>query len=184
MHEDLTMHLPLQFFAEGGEPTPGENAPEGQNTEPPAQTEKTFTQDEVNKIVSERVKAEQKRLEKKFADEAAEAAKVASMDAEQKAKHEAEMREKALSDREAQITKRELAASARDILAEKGLPVSLAAVLDCTSEESCNASMEVVEKAFKEAVEKAVNNKMRGDPPKLGAAASPKGGNLSAKNLI
>ena len=50
-------------------------------------------------------------------------------------------------------------------LAEKGLPMSLAAVLNYTSAEECAASIEAVGKAFQEAVEKAVNDRLAGGKP-------------------
>lgn len=45
--------------------------------------EKTFTQDELNKIIADRIKSEQKRREKKAADEKAEAERVAKMTADE-----------------------------------------------------------------------------------------------------
>ena len=75
-------------------PAPAEgNDTKGQETTPQnaAQpSEKTFTQDELNKILADRLKSEQKRWEKKAADEKAEAERVAKMSAEEKAKHEQE----------------------------------------------------------------------------------------------
>lgn len=96
-----------------------------------------------------------------------EAQKLAKMNAEQKAKYEEDKRLAELDKREKDITTRELKATAYETLAEKGLPKSLAEVLNYTDAESCNKSIEAVEKAFQSAVEKAVNEKLRGgNPPK------------------
>jgi len=98
-----------------------------------------------------------------------EAEKLAKMNAEQRAQYEKEKQDAALAEREKSITKRELTATAKETLVEKGLPTSLASVLDYTDAEKCSASIEAVETAFKEAVEKAVEDKLKGGkPPKKG----------------
>lgn len=181
MKEKVTVYLPLQYFAEGGD---GAAAAEGTNvpasgTEPPASP--SF--DDMLKSNKE-LKAEYDR--RKAEDEAAavqkakaeweaetkakeeEAAKLAKMNADEKAKHEREKQDKALADREAAVSKRELMAEAKEQLTEKGLPSELAACLDYTSADTCKTSMEAVEKAFNSAVEAKVNDKLRGEAPKIG----------------
>lgn len=109
----------------------------------------------------------QKDIEAKIQEARTEAEKLAKMNAEQKAEYEKEKREKELADREASITRRELAATAKEQLAEKGLPLSLADVLNYESAEVCAASIDAVGKAFQEAVEKAVQERLvGGKPPK------------------
>lgn len=67
------------------------------------------------------------------------------------------------------ITTRELRATAYETLAEKNLPKELVDILNYSDAEQCNKSIEAVEKAFKSAVEKSVNEKLRGgNPPKGG----------------
>ena len=107
----------------------------------------------------------QAEIETKMQEARTEAEKMAKMNAEQKAQYEREKQEKELADREAEITRRELTATAKEQLAEKGLPTSLASVLDYSSAEKCNASIEAVGKAFQEAVEKAVNDRLAGGKP-------------------
>ena len=104
-------------------------------------------------------------IEAKIQEARTEAEKLAKMNAEQKAEYEKEKREKELADREASITKRELAATAKEQLAEKGLPLSLADVLNYSSAEACAASIDAVGKAFQEAVEKAVTERLAGGKP-------------------
>lgn len=104
-------------------------------------------------------------IEAKIQEARTEAEKLAKMNAEQKAEYEKEKREKELVDREASITKRELAATAKEQLAEKGLPLSLADVLNYSSAEACAASIDAVGKAFQEAVEKAVEERLSGGKP-------------------
>ena len=104
-------------------------------------------------------------IDAKIQEARTEAEKLAKMNAEQKAEYEKEKREKELADREASITKRELAATAKEQLAEKGLPLSLADVLNYSSAEACAASIDAVGKAFQEAVEKAVEERLSGGKP-------------------
>lgn len=104
-------------------------------------------------------------IETKLAEARTEAEKMAKMNAEQKAQYEKEKQAKELADREAAITKRELMATAKEQLAEKGLPTSLASVLNYANAEECTASIESVGKAFQEAVEKAVNDRLAGGKP-------------------
>lgn len=172
----------LQLFAEAG--TDG-TAPEGEGNSN-AETAKEMTFDDIlkdKKYQSEFDKRVSKALEtaktKWEADKATElqnakteAEKLAKMNAEQKAKYEEEKRISKLEEREKAITIRELKAQAYETLAEKGLPKELIGTLNFESAETCNASIEAVEKAFQSSVEKAVNEKLRGKE-------TPKGGNSS-----
>ncbi len=107
----------------------------------------------------------QTEIDARIQEARTEAEKLAKMNAEQKAEYEKEKREKELADREASITKRELAAAAKEQLAEKGLPLSLADVLNYSTAEACSASIDAVGKAFQEAVEKAVEERLSGGKP-------------------
>jgi transketolase len=98
-----------------------------------------------------------------------EAEKLAKMNADQKAEYEAKKKLDDLAKREKDITTRELRATAYETLAEKNLPKELVDILNYSDAEQCNKSIEAVEKAFQSAVEKAVNDKLRGgNPPKGG----------------
>lgn len=137
------------------------------------QREKTFTQKDVDKLIQERVAREQAKWEKKVQDERTEAEKLAKMNADQKAEYEKQKREDELAKREKDITTRELRATAYETLAEKNLPKELVDILNYESAETCNKSIEAVEKAFQSAVEKAVNDKLRGgNPPKGGQGSN------------
>ena len=99
-----------------------------------------------------------------------EAQKLAKMTADQKAEYEAQKKLDDLAKREKEITTRELKAQAYETLAEKGLPKDLIDILNYENADTCNKSIESVEKAFQAAVEKAVNEKLRGkETPKGGS---------------
>ena len=84
---------------------------------------------------------------------------------QKKAAYMQQKKEKELSDREAVITRKELMAEAKNTLVEKKLPVSLAEVLNYADADTCNKSISAVEKAFQEAVEAAVNERLKGGTP-------------------
>ena len=142
----------------GGDPTTSTPEPEAEN-KPEKPAEKTFTQAELNKIISEC----QKRWEKKAAAE-----RVAAMTADEKSKHEREKQEKALADREAALTKRERTALAKEFLAEKNVPTALVGAVDISDPDGIEASAAAVAKAFSEAVSAEVSKKLAGAPPKKG----------------
>lgn len=179
----------LQMFAgdggtQGTDPNGGTDSNGGGNPPPSddnkgGKEDKTFTQEDLNKIISDRLSKERKKWDEEFqakVEEAkTEAQKLAKMNAEQKAEYERKQLEEQLNKREAEITRRELRATALETLAEKSLPKQLADILDYTDADSTNKSIEAVEKSFREAVEQAVNERLKGDPPKTGS-----GGKASA----
>lgn len=154
-------------------PTEGNDTPKQENAPQNAaqSAEKTFTQDELNKILADRLNSAQKRWEKKAADEKAEAERVAKMSADEKAKHEQEKREREFAEREAELSRKERTATARDLLAEKGAPAALIGAVDVSSDEAVASSVEAVVKAFNAAVSAEVAKKLAGAPPKSGNSA-------------
>ena len=154
-------------------PTEGNDTPKQESTPQSAaqQPEKTFTQDELNKIISDRLKSERDRWEKKAADEKAEAERVAKMSADEKAKHEQAKREREFAEREAALQRKERTATARDLLAEKGAPAALIGAVDVSSDEAVTPSVEAIVKAFNEAVSAEVTKKLASAPPKSGSSA-------------
>lgn len=128
----------------------------------PQQEEKTFTQEELNKILAK----ERGKWEKKAENDKEEAKKLAKMNAEQKAKYELEKAQDDLAKREAEITKRELTAEAKSILSERGLSIELHSLLNYESAETVQESIKVLEIAIQKATEKAVAERLKGNAPK------------------
>lgn len=123
--------------------------------------EKKYSDNDVDAMMDKKWK----NWKKKADEEVEEAKKLAKMNAEEKAKYEREQRDKELAEREAAITKRELTATAKETLADKGLPIELSAVLDYSNAEACNESIVAVEKAFMSGVNKAVEQRLKGSAP-------------------
>lgn len=125
---------------------------------------KTFTQEDVTRIIA-REQAKWKRQQERAVSEAQ---RLANMTAEQRAQEEARQREEELVRREAAISRRELKAQALETLAAGQMPADLAEMLDYTDAEACSASIKTVQKAWQAAVQKGVEARVAGSPPKTG----------------
>lgn len=158
--------------AQGGEGQEG-NQGEGTASGADGQTdEKTFTQAELDKII----KQEQAKWKRQQEKAVSEAQRLANMTAEQRAQEEAKKREEDLTRREAELNRRELRATAMETLAANQLPAELADLLDYTDAEKCSASIKKVQKSWQAAVQKGVEARVAGSPPKTGSgkAGAPK----------
>lgn len=174
----------LQFFAESGD---GAGADQGEGsgssseaaeggtdgTETGNKEPKSFDdilkdsryQAEFDRRVQKALGTAKEKWEALMDDKFSEADKLAKMNKEEKADYLRQKQEKELKDREAAITRRELMAEAKNTLAEKKLPVGLAEVLNYADADSCSKSMAAVEKAFQEAVQAAMEEKLKGGTP-------------------
>ena len=119
----------------------------------------------IQKAVNAAVTRAQEKWKALTDDKLSEAEKLAKMTKEEKAQYMQKKKEKELSDREAAVTRSELMAEAKNNLSDEGLPVELAEVLNYTDADVCKKSMETVKKAFQTAVEKAVDEKLKGGKP-------------------
>ena len=171
MKKKFMFPLDIQLFADdnsgdgsGNDDDQG-TGQDNQDSGEGGQETKTFTQEELDKIVQGRIAKERKAWEKHLEDEKTEAQKLETMSEKEKKKYQEEKRIKELDDRESAITRRELTAQAKVQLADKGIPTELAEILNLTDAESCKKSIEIVEKAFQTAVEKAVEEKIKGNAP-------------------
>lgn len=129
--------------------------------------QQTFTQEDVDRIVQGRLAKERRSWERQLEEQKTEAEKLASMSEKEKKEYQEKKRIEDLDAREAAITRRELTAQAKVQLADEGIPTELAEILNFTDADSCKKSIETVKNAFQKAVEKAVNEKLKGgNPPK------------------
>ena len=119
----------------------------------------------VQKAVNTAVTNAQKKWQALTDDKLSEAEKLAKMTKEEKADYMRQKKDKELADREAEITRKELMAEAKNTLAGDGLPQELAAVLNYADADTCKKSMEAVKEAFQKAVETAVEEKLKGGKP-------------------
>lgn len=108
---------------------------------------------------------ERKRLEQLTDDKISEAEKLAKMSDLERKEYQQKKDAEDLAKREADLTKRELMAEAKTTLAEKGLPASLASMLDYSSADTVQASIATVAETYNGAVEAGVNARLKGGKP-------------------
>lgn len=175
--KDFFNPINLQLFGEenGADPNVGgENA--AQSAQEPAEQPRTYTEEElqaaIDSTVRQRLARErrdaEKRIEQAREEARSEAEKLAQMNEAQRAEHErqrveqaAKDREAAIDKREAELNRRELRATAIEDLRKRGLPTSLEIVLNYTDADACHTSIDTVEKAFREAVQQGVDERLR-----------------------
>lgn len=176
--------MKLQIFAEGGENGDGAGAEDGNGggsgmdtsggTDPKPVSFDDFLKGDgnqaefdrrVQKAVNTAVTKAQQKWQALADENLSEAEKLAKMTKEEKAQYLQQKKEKELINREAEITRKELMAEAKNTLVEKKLPAGLADVLNYADADSCSKSISDVEKAFQEAVETAVQDRLKGGKP-------------------
>ena len=163
----------LQFFAEQGSEG-SEGAPNTESEQPNESEEKqgeqqakTFTQDEVNKIVSQRLERQKEQLKAKED----EAKKLSRMNAEQKANYELEKANKRAEEAAAKLARYEMRDSAKQMLADGGFNNADNSLLDLVvtdTAESTQENVNVLLTAIEAIREDERNKLLAGKTPTLG----------------
>ena len=152
----------------------GEGANEGATTTTQAEPKQDnkqqpkYTDADVDEIVSKRLA----KWEKQQAAKVEEAAKLAEMNAQQKAEYERDKVQKELDEYKRRDTVNAMVAESRRQLSEQGIAVSddiLARLVGETAEET-KASVDAFSTAFTAAVEDAVKKQLAGKAPAAGVA--------------
>ena len=134
----------------------GAQANQGNNdTHEGEKKEKTFTQDEVNEIISKRLAKQKDSLMRSIEDG---------------------NRTDELDERERKITERELKADAAVKLSEAGLPHSIASLLKYDSKESYEESYKEVTEVFRAVIGEDRKTRARQSTPREGMGGSRSGG--------
>lgn len=130
--------------------------------------EKAFTQADIDRII----RTEKAKWQRQQQKAVSEAERLARLSTEERAAEEARVREEALNQREAEITRRELRAQALQDLAAQQMPAELAELLDYTDAQACSASIQKVKGVWQKAVQKGVEARVKSGAPKSGTADS------------
>ena len=150
---------------------------EAETVDNPEATEadKTFTQDELNHIVQERVQRAvakaQKDAEDKIKQAQSEGERLAKLTKDERAKEEEAKRLADLEAREKAIAVKELRIETQSLLSDEGLPIEFLDVVMADTAESVKENIASIRKVFDEAVEKRVNERLTQDKPRRGATA-------------
>lgn len=139
------------------------------------EADKTFTQDELDHIVQERVKRAvakaQKDAEDKIKQAQSEGERLAKLTKDERAKEEEAKRLSDLEAREKAIAIKELRIETQSLLSDEGLPIEFLDVVMADTAETVKDNIASVRKVFDEAVEKRVNERLTQDKPRRGATA-------------
>lgn len=126
----------------------------------------------INAAVQKGISNAKEKWETITNDKVSEAEKLAKMNAAEKTAYLQSKKEKELEAKEAEINRRELKASAKNMLADRNMPLELADMLSYTDADSCKASIEAMEKAFNKAVKSVVSERLKGGEPMKKAGES------------
>lgn len=170
--KDTPLKMKLQLLADDNS---GDNAPtdnseqketENNNSEGKKQNEKKYTDDEVDEIINKKFEKWTKQKEK----EMDEAKKLADMTAQEKVEYERNQLKKELEELRNANTISEMSKTARGILKERNIDISdeLLSMLVTKEADTTKKNVEGFAEMFDKAVEKAVNEKLKGNPPKKG----------------
>lgn len=186
------LYRALQIFAEGeGGGTPGESGGNdpgaGSGSPTPTQTEPLSFDDflsqegnqaefdrRVQKAINTAVSNAQKKWQTMTDSKVSEAEKLAQMTSEEKAEYRAKKAEKELADLKKQIALGDMAKTARKMLSEENITVPDEIIMNLVSDdaEKTKSAVESFAKVFKDAVQAAVKESLKGNPPKASSGGT------------
>ena len=165
----------LQFFADGepgaeGAPADPDNGGKGAEPSGESKPEAKYTDADLDRIIGKKFAEWQKKQEKQLS----EAERLSKMTAEEKAAEKLKALEDKIAGYEKAEAKSAMTKQARGMLQDKNIHVSdeLLANLIAEDAEGTKAAVESFINLFTAAVEKAVKDKVKGEPPKAGAPST------------
>ena len=127
---------------------------------------KTFTQEEVDKMISKRLQRERKDIEAKIEAERKEAEELSRLSEQERQKKLFEKQVKEFEETKRAFENERLLNETSKQLASKNLPVEFAEMLKGNDAESTFENIKLFEVKFNESVEKVVTERLRGNVPK------------------
>ena len=133
---------------------------------------KTFTQEEVNEMISKRLQRERKDIEAKIEAERKEAEELAKLSEAEKQRKLFEKQVKEFEETKRAFENERLLNETSKQLASKSLPIEFAEILKGNNAEKTFENIQLFEAKFNEAVEKVVTERLRGNVPKTTTSSS------------
>ena len=146
-----------------------------QEQQPTQPDVKTFTQEEMDKIIAKRLARERKDIEAKIEAERKEAEELAKLSEAEKQKKLFEKQVKEFEETKRAFEAEKLLNETSKQLASRNLPVEFAEMLKADDAESTYENIKLFEEKFNAALERMVNDRLRGVTPKVATGAAPKG---------
>lgn len=143
------------------ETTETQEAIEGQVVE-----SKTYTEQEFQSEIDRRVTMALKKAEAKNQQKIKEAEKLAQMNEQEKYEYTLQQRELAIAEKERELALSENKNVASQILAEKGLSLSLVDFVVAEDADTMNNNIKILEQAFLKSVNEAVKSRMASKAPR------------------
>jgi hypothetical protein len=138
----------------------------------PATTPKTYTDEEIAKLIQSeadrRVTEAQKRWQKDTQKQLTEAQKLAKMSQEEQARYQMELKEAELAQRAKEFDMRETKIEAMKVLSQKGLPVELLDYITLEDASQTMAAINSLESLIKKEVAAQVSKRIGGTAPAAG----------------
>lgn len=133
-----------------------------------------MSQNTQNKDVDEILNKKFAQWQKKQQREVDEAKKLAEMNAQQKAEYERDKLQKELDEYKRQASLAEMNKTARKMLSDNGItiPDELLSMMVTTDAEETKNAIDGFSKVFTEAVESAVKERLKGEPPRKGSGGA------------
>lgn len=162
----------------GADVAKADNGAMGDGNRSGQDVEKTYSQEEFDKALQsesdkrvnqalEKAKAEwQKDYEAKLQAEKDEAARLAKMNADERAKAEFEKERKTFEAERSKYQKDKLTYECSRQLGAAGLPIDFAEMLTGADADSTKSNIDAFGEKWKDALEKAVTERLKGAPPK------------------
>lgn len=175
----------LQRFAEGAEGTQGTegaegaegaskgasegSTQEGEGTEGAEGMKKLYTDEDIDAIIARRF-AKWEKQKKKEIDEAK---RLENMNAQERAEHERDELQRQLSELLNEKALADMSKTARKMLSDSGITLSddLLQILVSTDADATKTAVDNFSKLFSDAVDAAVKERLKGNPPKRGASS-------------
>lgn len=133
-------------------------------------TDRSFTQADIDKAISERLKREKEASEKRFAEtlrkEREEWERQSKLSEEQRAEEARKQMEAELSEKERSLALRENRADARELLIERGIDSTLVDFVVDVDPDKTRENVNQLEKAYAAAVKAGVDKALAGTTPK------------------
>lgn len=140
------------------------------NTDTTTETVKTYTQEEVDRLVQSesdrRVSEALKKQQRKNEEKMREAEKLSRMNDQEKYEYELKQREEAIILKEKELAIAENKATAMSILSEKGISTTLVDFVVAEDADTMKANIDLLDRAFKVSVRAEVEKRLGSSNPK------------------
>lgn len=159
--------VPAEGNDNGAAPEQGKDAKDTKDTKA---DEKKYSDADLDRIINKKFAQWQEKKQK----EVDEAQKLATMNAQQKAEYERDQLKKELDEYKRKDSLAEMSKAARKILSDDGIsvPDELLSMLVTTDAEKTKTAVDAFSKAYKEALDNAVKERLKGEPPKKGTGGA------------